>query len=84
MTDSPCQGQAGTKPACDALLAKHSLTITAQVVPGAESDRNKPMIDIERALLLPVALLCFLLAAGAAAGLTWRGAPVTVTIAARN
>jgi hypothetical protein len=41
------------------------------------------MIGIERALLLPVAFLCFLLAAEAAAGLTWRGAPVTVTIVAR-
>jgi hypothetical protein len=41
------------------------------------------MIDIERALILPVAFVLFLLAAGAAAGLTWRGAPVTVTIGAR-
>jgi hypothetical protein len=41
------------------------------------------MIDLERAVLLPIAFVLFLFAADMAAGLSWRGAPVIVTIAAR-
>jgi hypothetical protein len=41
------------------------------------------MTDIERALLLPVAFILFLFAAEAGADLSWRGAPLTVTVASR-
>jgi hypothetical protein len=41
------------------------------------------MIDVERAVLLPIAFVLFLFAAEMAAGPSWRGAPAIITIAAR-
>jgi hypothetical protein len=42
------------------------------------------MIEIERALLLPIAFVLFLLGAETAADLSWRGAPVSVTVTGRQ
>jgi hypothetical protein len=39
--------------------------------------------EIQQLLVLPVALVLFLCAAQAAAGLTWRGLPVATTVASR-
>jgi hypothetical protein len=60
-----------------------ALTIKSQVAPGRNRTGVGAMIDLERALLLPFALVLFLFAAEMAAGLSWRGAPAIVIIAAR-